>query len=63
MHMPVLGLMHGLLLGARPDIGTPVQLAVTALCVPVALGVAWASAKWIEEPMIAYGKTWKWRRG
>ena len=63
MHMPVLGLMHGLLLGARPDIGTPVQLAVTVLCVPVALGVAWASAKWIEEPMIAYGKTWKWRRG
>jgi peptidoglycan/LPS O-acetylase OafA/YrhL len=58
LHMPVLGLMHGVVLGARPDIGTSAQLLVTTLAVPVALGFAWAVNRTIEQPMIAYGRRW-----
>ena len=63
LHNPVLWLLHGVLLGGHPDIGTLPKLAVTVLAVAVSIAVSWAAAKWIEEPMIAYGKTWKWRHG
>ncbi len=59
LHMPVLGLMHGLILGARPDIGTFDQIAVTIAAVPVALALAWIVNRFVEEPMIAYGHSWK----
>ena len=62
LHMPVLGLMHGLILGARPDIGTAAQLAVTVASVPLALGLAWTVNRYIEQPMIAYGRSWKFRK-
>jgi peptidoglycan/LPS O-acetylase OafA/YrhL len=62
LHMPVLGLMHGLILGGRPDIGTWPQIAVTFAAVPVALALAWVVNRTIEQPMIAYGRTWKFRK-
>ncbi len=59
LHMPVLGLMHGICLGARPDIATLPQFLVTTAAVPVALALAWIVNRIIELPMIAYGRTWK----
>jgi peptidoglycan/LPS O-acetylase OafA/YrhL len=60
-HVAVIGLMHGLILGHAPDIGTPAQLAVTVAALPVALAVGWAITKWIEEPITAYGRSFAWR--
>jgi peptidoglycan/LPS O-acetylase OafA/YrhL len=59
LHVPVLGLMHGLVLGGRPDIGTPAQLLVTCAAVPVALGLAWVVNRLVEQPMIEYGRRWR----
>jgi peptidoglycan/LPS O-acetylase OafA/YrhL len=59
LHVPVLGLMHGIVLGGRPDIGTPAQLLVTLMAIPVALGLAWTVNRLIEQPMIEYGRRWR----
>jgi peptidoglycan/LPS O-acetylase OafA/YrhL len=59
-HVAVLGLMHGLLLGTKPDIGTPIQVLVTFAAIPVAILVGWIVTKLVEEPITAYGRTWTW---
>jgi peptidoglycan/LPS O-acetylase OafA/YrhL len=59
-HLPVLGLMHGLLLGARPDIASPQQWAVTFAALPVTVFVAWVLTVLVERPLTEYGRSWKW---
>lgn len=60
-HLPVLGLMHGLLLGAEPDIADPRQWLVTLAAIPVCIGVSRLITRFVEEPITAYGRTWAWR--
>ena len=62
-HMPVLGLMHGFVLGAKPDVATPAQWAVTAAALPVCVAVGWLLTRVIEAPISAYGRGWHWRAG
>ena len=62
LHMPVLGLLHGLLLDAKPDIATVAQVAVTSLAVAATVLLAWIVNVTIEAPLIVYGRSWKWRR-
>lgn len=62
VHQPLLGLTHGVFLNARPDIGTPVQLAVTVLAGALSLGVAALSWRFFESPLIAFGHRWDYRR-
>ena len=59
-HLPVLGLMHGVILGAKPDIATPSQWLVTLAALPVCTLVGWAMTRLIEEPITAYGRSWRW---
>ena len=59
-HLAVLGLMHGLILGRRPDLQTPGQWAVTILALPVCLVVGRVMTKYIEEPFMAFGRRWRW---
>jgi peptidoglycan/LPS O-acetylase OafA/YrhL len=59
-HLPVLGLMHGLILGARPALGSPAQWAVTLAATPVCVLVGWGMTKLIEEPLTRYGRSWRW---
>jgi peptidoglycan/LPS O-acetylase OafA/YrhL len=59
-HLPVLGLMHGLLLGTRPDLVTPAQWLVTLAALPVCVLVGWGMTRLIEEPCTRYGRTWRW---
>jgi peptidoglycan/LPS O-acetylase OafA/YrhL len=59
-HLPVLGVMHGLLLGTRPDIATPQQWAVTFAALPVTVLVAWVLTVLVERPLTGYGRSWKW---
>ena len=59
-HLAVLGLMHGLLLGDHPDLATPAQWAVTLAALPVAVLLGWIGTKLVEEPITAYGRSWRW---
>lgn len=59
-HLPILGLMHGLLLGARPDIATSAQWLVTLASLPLCVVAGWILTKLVEEPITAYGRTWTW---
>ena len=61
-HMQVLGLMHGLILGSRPDITTWEQVMVSVLALPVAVVVGRALTRFVEEPMMAYGRSWRWSK-
>ena len=59
-HLMVLGLMHGLILGAKPALGSVEQWLVTVVGLFVAVGVGWALTTLIEAPLTAYGRSWKW---
>jgi peptidoglycan/LPS O-acetylase OafA/YrhL len=59
-HLPVLGLMHGLILGGRPALTSPAQWMVTLVATPVCILVGWAMTKAIEEPLTRYGRSWRW---
>ena len=59
-HLPILGLMHGLILGAKPALITPAQWMVTLAALPICVLVGWAMTKLIEEPLTHYGRTWHW---
>jgi peptidoglycan/LPS O-acetylase OafA/YrhL len=60
IHLPVLGLMHGLVLGGKPDIATAPQWAVTAGALPLCVILAWALTRAVEQPLTRYGRTWDW---
>ena len=60
IHLPVLGLTHGLLLHAKPDIGTGAQWAATIGALPACVIVAWALTRLVEQPLTSYGRTWAW---
>ncbi len=59
-HLPILGVMHGLLLGAKPDIATPTQIAVTFAALPVCVFAGWIVTKLVEAPISGYGRSFKW---
>jgi peptidoglycan/LPS O-acetylase OafA/YrhL len=59
-HLPVLGLVHGLILGTRPDLATGAQWLVTICALPVCVLVGWGMTKLIEEPLTRYGRNWRW---
>jgi peptidoglycan/LPS O-acetylase OafA/YrhL len=59
-HLMVLGLMHGLILGAKPSLGSVDQWLVTVAGLVVAVGVGWLLTTLIEAPLTAYGRSWKW---
>jgi len=60
VHMPVLGLMHGLILGTRPDVETGAQWAVTLASLPVTAIVSYLMTRYVEMPLTAYGRNWRW---
>jgi peptidoglycan/LPS O-acetylase OafA/YrhL len=52
VHQPISGLLHGVLVNQVPDVGSPAQIAVTLLAVAVSIGVAAASWRWFESPIL-----------
>jgi peptidoglycan/LPS O-acetylase OafA/YrhL len=60
IHQPVAGVMHGLILDARPDIATAPQVIVTCAALFAAIGLAWASCTLMEAPLIRMGRAWHW---
>ncbi|MBN9039891.1 MAG: acyltransferase [Rhizobiales bacterium] len=59
-HLMVLGLMHGLILHAKPSLGGIDQWLVTVAALPVAVALGWAMTTLIESPLTSYGRSWKW---
>lgn len=59
VHQPVSGLLHGLILDARPDIATPEQIGVSLLAVACSIGLATASWRWLEGPCLAWGRSFR----
>ena len=62
VHQPVAGLLHGFVLGGRPDVVNPAQILVTL--VALALSVAFAALSWrfLERPLIEFGHRWRYER-
>jgi peptidoglycan/LPS O-acetylase OafA/YrhL len=52
VHQPISGLLHGVLLNGRPDVGSISEIAVTMLASAVSVAVAAASWKWLEQPIL-----------
>ena len=60
VHLPVLGLTHGLLLGATPELERTIQWPVTVAALLLSVLIGWAMTKTIEEPLTRYGRRWAW---
>ena len=52
--------MHALILGTVPDVATLPQIAVTLAALPLCAAIGWALTKLAEEPLTAYGRSWRW---
>lgn len=61
IHIPVASVLHGLILDARPDIGGIAPTAVTLLSIAVSIGLATASWRWIERPILDYARAYRAR--
>jgi peptidoglycan/LPS O-acetylase OafA/YrhL len=59
-HVMVLGLMHGVILNAKPELSSVKQWSVTVAALFVAVAVGWIMTTLIEVPLTAYGRSWKW---
>jgi peptidoglycan/LPS O-acetylase OafA/YrhL len=59
-HLAVLGLMHGLILNAAPDTATPAQILVTLAAVPVTIAIGWIMTRTLEQPITAWGRSFRW---
>lgn len=60
IHLPVIGVMHGLCLGSVPDIATPAQGAVSVAALAIVLAAGWVLTTYVEVPLSRYGRTWRW---
>lgn len=61
-HLAVLGLVHGALFRAAPDVANWPQIAATCAALPLTFLVGWAFTRIVEEPITAYGRSWRWSR-
>jgi peptidoglycan/LPS O-acetylase OafA/YrhL len=52
VHQPVSGVLHGLILGNRPDIQGTAEIAVTLLSAVVSIGIAAVSWSCLEAPIL-----------
>jgi len=58
-HQPVAGVLHGVLLGGAPDVGNVAQVSVTLLATALSIGVAAASWKWLEAPILSLARAYR----
>jgi len=60
VHQPILVMMHGFILGTRPDVETLPQLLVTLTAIPISVGIAWLSWTFFESKIVRYGHNFKY---
>jgi len=62
IHQPIAGILHGALLGGRPDIGTLPQIAVTLTALAASIAAAHLSWTYFEAPLVRLGQSWRYRK-
>lgn len=62
IHQPINGILHGLLLGGRPDFVTLPQIAVTLLAAVTSVALATLSWLYFERPILRYGRRWQYAK-
>lgn len=62
IHQPIAGILHGALLGDRPDIGTVPQIAVTLVALAASIAIAHLSWTCFEAPLVRLGHSWRYRK-
>lgn len=60
IHQPVAGLLHGLLLGTRPDTANATQTLVTVAALIISVVLAWLSWKFFESRIVQFGHQWRY---
>jgi peptidoglycan/LPS O-acetylase OafA/YrhL len=60
IHIPVLGLIHGVALGEKPDLALWSQMALSVAALPIVVFGGWLLTKVVEEPITAYGRSFRW---
>ena len=60
VHWPLLVMLHGFVLGTKPDIGTMPQLLLTLAAIPLSVAIAWCSWTYIESKIVRYGHRFKY---
>jgi peptidoglycan/LPS O-acetylase OafA/YrhL len=60
VHQPVNGVLHGLILDGRPDIGTVPQALVTCAALITSISIAALSWVLLERPLLRLGKHKSW---
>ena len=63
IHIPVLELMHGAVLGTKPDLTHWSQLALSLAALPIVIFGGWFLTRVVEEPITAYGRSFRWSPG
>lgn len=58
-HMPVLWTAHALILHAVPSLSTGTGVLVTLLCIPVTVGLAVVLTRFVEAPITALGRRFR----
>ena len=56
VHQPINGLLHGLILGARPDVGSVAGVGVTVFAIALSFAVASLSYRLVEAPILAWAR-------
>jgi peptidoglycan/LPS O-acetylase OafA/YrhL len=62
IHQPIAGILHGVILGSRPDIETLPQILVTLLALASSLALAALSWTCFERPLLRIGHRWTFER-
>jgi len=60
VHQPVLVMLHGFVLGTRPDVQTMPQILLTLTAIPISVGIAWVSWTFFESKIVRYGHRFKY---
>jgi peptidoglycan/LPS O-acetylase OafA/YrhL len=60
VHQPIAGLLHGFVLGNRPDIATPLQVLLSMTALALSIAVASVSWRFLERPLVELGHRWRY---
>lgn len=55
-HQPINGLLHGVLLGSKPDVDTLAQVLVTVMAVILSIAAAYLSWRMLENPLLTWAR-------
>lgn len=61
VHIPIIGLCFGAVLGMNPRIANLKELLVSLIALALSLGLATISWRWLEKPIVRWGHSFQYR--